>query len=168
MDRRADPQALNRNRSYSGGRTPSERSVQRAESHRSYPTRIEKRLSDILNGLHLSFLREYWIGGHWVDFALRDYFVVIEADGRLYHNDPDRELARDAEIQAFGWQVLHIYGPNIINEPKLVEQAIKQAVRSARVRPRPPGALQFRDARLEWDRPRPPSRPRRPRYRHRE
>lgn len=146
---------------------PSSNSLRRASDRRRHPTPIERALAGILSELHLAFLREYWIEHFWVDFALRDYFVVIEADGRLFHNDPAREDNRDRILLQSGWRSVHLYGPNIMNERHHVIEQIKAEVRQARVRPRPAGSPAFRDVRLDWDRPRPAKKLKKRKFRHR-
>lgn len=147
---------------------PSQKSLWNAARRRRRGTPIEGRLAGILHSLHLRFAREYWIGHFWVDFALEDFYLVIEADGRLFHGDTKREDNRDEELKRRGWEVIHVFGPNIINEPKHVIESIKQAVRTARPRPSKPGDPPRRDVIAEWDLPKPKEKPRRrrPRYRH--
>lgn len=149
-------------------RGPSNKSLWSAARRRQRGSPIERRLAGILNSLHLRFKREYWIGHFWVDFALEDFYLAIEADGRLYHGDSKREDMRDEELQRRGWQVLHLYGPNIVNESKHVIVSINQAVRTARPRPPKPGEPARRDVIAEWDLPRAKPKPRRgrPRYHH--
>lgn len=147
---------------------PSQKSLWNAARRRKRGTPIERHLAGILNGLHLRFVREYWIGYFWVDFALEDFYLVIEADGRLYHGVTKREDSRDQELQRRGWDVLHVFGPNIINEPEHVIGSIKQAVRTARPRPIKPGEPPRQDVIAEWDLPKPKTKPpkSRPRYHH--
>jgi very-short-patch-repair endonuclease len=147
---------------------PSQVSIRKAARRRLHPTRIEGALGGILNGLHLRYLREYWIGHYWVDFVLVDFFLVIEADGRLFHGDTHREDNRDAELKRHGWDVMHVFGPNIVNERKLVAESIKQDVRRARRRPPKSGEPPRRDVIAEWDapKPKPASRKKRLRYHH--
>ena len=106
-----------------------------------------------MSELGLSYIREYWIAHFWVDFALTDYFVAIEADGRYFHGDPGREEDRDQILMDRGWRPIHVFGPNIVNERNHVREVIKSEVRLAGIRPRSAGSPPFRDVRLEWDRP---------------
>jgi very-short-patch-repair endonuclease len=151
-------------------RGPSEQSYRRAQLRRRRPTPIERMLGSILGELRLNFTREYWIAHFWVDFALTDYFVAIEADGRYFHGDPQREENRDDILRRRGWRPIHVFGPNIVNERNHVRELIKSEVRQARIRPRPPGSPPFKDVRLDWDRPilssKPKGKLRKRRFRH--
>jgi very-short-patch-repair endonuclease len=151
-----------------GTNKPSKRSLWNAARRRKHGSPIEGRLAGILHALRLRFVREYWIGHFWVDFALEEFYIVIEADGRLYHGDTKREDNRDEELKRRGWDVLHVFGPNIINERMHVIESIKQAVRTARPRPLKPGEPPRRDVIAEWDlpKPKPKTRKSRRRYRH--
>lgn len=82
---------------------------------------------------------------------MTDYFVAIEADGRYFHSDPQREEDRDEILRNYGWRPVHVFGPNIVNERRHVLEMVKSEVRQARIRPRPPGSPPFRDVRVEWD-----------------
>jgi len=129
-------------------------------------TYLEAALGDILSSLHLRYLREYWIGHHWVDFVLQDFYLAIEADGRLFHGDTLREDRRDEELKRHGWDVTHVFGPNIINERKLVTESIKQDVRRAHPRPIKLGEVPRQDVIAEWDLPKPKPKPRKHRRRY--
>jgi very-short-patch-repair endonuclease len=155
-----------RRRPRAGG--PSKKSLWNAAHRRRRGSPIEGRLAGILHDLHLRFVREYWIGHFWVDFALEDFYLVIEADGRLYHGDTKREDNRDEELKRRGWDVLHVFGPNIINERMHVIESIKRAVRTARPRPLKPGEPPRQDVIAGWDLPKPRPTPGngRRRYRH--
>ena len=146
---------------------PSQKSLWNAARRRKHGSPIEGRLAGLLHSLHLRFKREYWIGHYWVDFALEDFYLAIEADGRLYHGDTRHEDSRDDELKRHGWQILHLFGPNIVNESKHVIESIKQAVRNARPRPTRPGEPPRRDVIAEWDHPKPGPAPRRRRRRYR-
>lgn len=50
---------------------------------------------------------QYPIGSYWADFALPEYKLVIELDGRQYHKDrSDHDRRRDAYMYRKGWKVM--------------------------------------------------------------
>lgn len=50
---------------------------------------------------------QYPIGSYWADFALPEYKLVIELDGRQYHKDrSDHDRRRDAYMYRQGWKVM--------------------------------------------------------------
>ncbi|MBH8599417.1 DUF559 domain-containing protein [Thermoactinomyces sp. CICC 10523] len=50
---------------------------------------------------------QYPIGSYWADFALPDYKLVIELDGKKYHeNRKDHDRRRDAYTHRKGWKVM--------------------------------------------------------------
>ncbi|WP_370589799.1 endonuclease domain-containing protein [Thermoactinomyces sp. CICC 10523] len=47
------------------------------------------------------------MGSYWADFALPDYKLVIELDGKKYHeNRKDHDRRRDAYTHRKGWKVM--------------------------------------------------------------
>lgn len=85
--------------------------------------------------MRLSFLREYRIDRFWVDFALKGQRLVIEAEGRLYHYDRDKEDAKDEVLRRNGWECLHLDGPTIMNDVPLAKRLISEALWKARELP---------------------------------
>lgn len=53
---------------------------------------------------------QYPVGGVFVDFANPVAKVAIECDGAAYHQDKEKDRARDARLNALGWSVYHITG----------------------------------------------------------
>ena len=60
------------------------------------------------------------VGGFVADFCLPDEKVVVEIDGSLYHNDPDKEFVRDHALMHMlgdGWIVRHIPAEALMKKP---------------------------------------------------
>lgn len=70
-------------------------------------TSIERKMSRSLKDLGLSVVQQYKIGRFFVDFAIPELKIAIECDGDYWHQDPDREKARDDFLREEGWTVLH-------------------------------------------------------------
>ena len=75
-------------------------------------TPIEARLLEALRVLGLRPVAQFGIDRWRADFALTDSRVVIECDGRAWH-DPARDLARDAQLRRRGWEPIHFSGSEI-------------------------------------------------------
>lgn len=92
-------------------------------------TYIEKAVSDWLGELGIDAKFNYRIGSKWADFALLDRRLIIEADGERWHQDKEKEAARDKYLNARGWQVLHLSGMQIVNEPEACKKLILDFLR---------------------------------------
>lgn len=74
--------------------------------------RCELRLFGILRRLGTPVVPQARVGPWRVDFLLPDLRVVVEADSRRYHaarEDATRDRARDADLQALGFVVIHVW-----------------------------------------------------------
>lgn len=58
----------------------------------------------------LPFLPQYPIGRYFADFADPDTKIVIECDGRAFHQDMEKDAARDRDMAASGWTVFRLTG----------------------------------------------------------
>lgn len=58
----------------------------------------------------LPMLPQYPIGPYFADFADPDTKVVIECDGRQFHQDKERDAARDLYMAQRGWTVFRVTG----------------------------------------------------------
>jgi very-short-patch-repair endonuclease len=62
---------------------------------------------DIRNSYKGKIIPQYPIGPYWTDFALPKYRLVIELDGKRYHqNRKDHDRRRDAYMKRLGWKVM--------------------------------------------------------------
>jgi hypothetical protein len=59
--------------------------------------------------LGLRFFPQYPIGKFFVDFADPCKRIVIECDGKAFH-DPAKDAERDAVLRSMGWQVVRMTG----------------------------------------------------------
>lgn len=58
---------------------------------------------------------QYPVGKYFVDFAFVTAKVVIECDGKKYH-DAARDAERDAHMRSLGWRVFRIAGVHCFKE----------------------------------------------------
>ena len=83
----------------------------------SYPEQIAER---VIQQHKIKYEREYAVHPYFIDFALLDYMIAIEIDGKQ-HLLPERIISdakKDKLLQESGWTVYRIKWPtdNIINE----------------------------------------------------
>jgi len=74
--------------------------------------------SDFLSALHRWGLRpelQVVIGCYRADFVVDK--VVIECDGKEFHQDKEREQKRDKYLNEAGYTVVHFSGSDIYNNP---------------------------------------------------
>jgi very-short-patch-repair endonuclease len=64
----------------------------------------------------LPMLPQYPIGPYFADFADPDAKIVLECDGRQFHQDKDRDAARDRFMVARGWSVYRVTGRECMAE----------------------------------------------------
>lgn len=69
------------------------------EKRLSHPSRLEAKVIDALEDLHLRYMREVECGPYYIDFVVRG--VAIEVEGAYVHSlrDPQREARRTAFIE---------------------------------------------------------------------
>lgn len=75
-------------------------------AQKGFETSIEKKMRLALEEKLISFETQFKIGRFWVDFALTDYRLVIEADGEYWHQDKEKDAKRDEIIKSYGWRVI--------------------------------------------------------------
>jgi len=54
--------------------------------------------------------------------------LVIETDGARWHPDPPRDQARDNALAARGWRVLRFTWAEVVHEPELVLELLREAL----------------------------------------
>lgn len=75
-------------------------------------TPIEARLYGAMRDRGLAPIAQYGIGKFRVDFAFTDVRLIVECDGRPWH-DPERDRRRDEALRRKGWEPLHFTGSEI-------------------------------------------------------
>ena len=78
-------------------------------------TPIEALLYRAMRDRQLTPVAQYGIGRLRADFAFPDVRLVVECDGRPWH-DPDRDRARDAKLRKRGWEPIHFTGSEITRD----------------------------------------------------
>jgi very-short-patch-repair endonuclease len=72
---------------------------------------------------------EHWIGR--VDFAYPDVRVVIELDGRRWHDsklDMESDQRRDQQLAAAGWRVVRVRWAQLVDEPDDVIRLLRSLI----------------------------------------
>lgn len=87
----------------------------RSDPYKYFPwfqrfTPIEKNVWRDIRYLGLPFYPQFPIGKYFVDFADPLMKIVIEVDGKEFHKDHEKDLARQREIESKGWEVIRIPG----------------------------------------------------------
>lgn len=77
--------------------------------------------------------------GDWleVDFAWPELQVVVELDGRRFHDTPaafERDRERDRKLQAAGWRVIRITWRQLHDEPASVIRDLRNVILAAQAR----------------------------------
>jgi very-short-patch-repair endonuclease len=103
-----------------------------AKHMRSEQTPAEHRLWQILRAKRLAgykFKRQLPIDQYIVDFACPQRRLIVEADGGQ-HAGSDRDLKRDAYLQAQGFRVLRFWNNDIFNNEEGVLTSILDALQA--------------------------------------
>ena len=94
-------------------------------------TPIEALLYDAMRSRDLAPVAQYGIGRYRADFAFPDVRLVVECDGRPWH-DPDRDRRRDADLRRKGWEPLHFTGSEITNNASGCASRVEHEIRARR------------------------------------
>lgn len=94
-------------------------------------TPIEAILYGAMRERGLTPVAQYGIGRYRADFAFPDVRLVVECDGRPWH-DPDRDRARDTALRRRGWEPLHFTGSEITRDPAACVARVQREVRARR------------------------------------
>lgn len=62
------------------------------------------------------------------DFAWPEARLVVEVDGARWHPDAPRDQARDNRLAVLGWRVLRFTWGQVVNEPWLVVDLVREAL----------------------------------------
>lgn len=94
---------------------------------RGIDTNLERAMRTGLESLGIAYEREHPIGRYFADFAILSARVAIETDG-LYWHDPVKDAARDADLMALGWHVLHFDDDQVLKHLPECLAVIQQAI----------------------------------------
>ncbi len=88
----------------------------------------------------LKFRREHPVGPYFVDFACEKLQLVIEIDGKVHELDDVvlNDHLRQEEIETLGWTVLRFTNEQVLGEPHLLTDAVRQHAKLAGPVPHPP------------------------------
>jgi DNA helicase II / ATP-dependent DNA helicase PcrA len=90
-------------------------------------TPIEALLYRAMRDRGLAPVAQYGIGKYRADFAFTDVRLVVECDGRPWH-DPDRDRRRDAALRRSGWEPIHFTGSEITRDAATCAAAVAREV----------------------------------------
>ncbi len=106
-----------------------------ARKLRADQTDAEARLWHHLRARQLEgekFVRQFQIDNYIADFASRTARLAIELDGGQH--DPERDAARTAIIETYGYVVLRFWNHDMLQDTDSVLEAIRQQLLIARNR----------------------------------
>ena len=119
-------------------------------------TPIEAQLYRAMRERGLAPIAQYGIDKLRADFAFTDVRLVVECDGRPWH-DPDRDRRRDAVLRRKGWEPLHFTGSEINRDAAACAARVAREIASRRATAeseQPPVDVPARRSRwarlLEW------------------
>jgi very-short-patch-repair endonuclease len=84
---------------------------------------IEHVLAQILKGMGIRYKQNQYIGEMEVDFLLEDEKLVIEANGKWYHNQ-QKDSKKANALYKLGYRVIQVWGTDIMNRPEKVRSKI--------------------------------------------
>jgi len=84
-------------------------------------TPIEYNIWCVIRLLGLKFVPQYPIGKYFVDFANIQEKICLEVDGKDWHNDLEKDRARECEIKNRGWKIIRISGKDSYDEETVME-----------------------------------------------
>lgn len=79
-------------------------------------TPIELWLWEEICNAQAIFYPQYPVGRRFVDFGNPGAKLAVECDGAAYHQNKEKDEARDAELKALGWDVIRITGSECARE----------------------------------------------------
>ena len=112
--------------------TPNRPARERARSLRRDGTPPERKLWALLRGGRLAglkFRRQHPIGTYTADFYCAELCLVVELDGQ--HHEPERDRARDAEMEHLGLTVLRFSVSEFETNTNGVLETILRSARSS-------------------------------------
>ena len=100
-------------------------------------TSLERHLYSLLLSMNMPFgiYAQYTAGpsmDYQLDAAIPELNIGIEADGEIWHNNPDKitkDKRRDAELAANGWTIIRFTDKELKEHTQDVINVINQAIR---------------------------------------
>ncbi len=92
---------------------------------------IEDRLAQLLDEMGQTYKMNQYIGKYEVDFLLEDLMLVIEANGKYYHNQ-QKDSIKSNYLHDMGYHVIQVWGTDIMNRPDKVCRKIKLKIKKIR------------------------------------
>jgi very-short-patch-repair endonuclease len=89
---------------------------------------IEHVLAQILKGMGIRYKQNQYIGEMEVDFLLEEEKLVIEANGKWYHNQ-QKDSKKANALYKMGYRVIQVWGTDIMNRPERVRRRILNKAR---------------------------------------
>jgi len=93
-------------------------------SQKGYQTKIEKEVEAFIKASGYRYETQFKVGKFFVDFALIDKKVFVEADGGYWHLNQQKDIERDKAILSLypDWQIIHLHfadkrSPHLIENP---------------------------------------------------
>jgi len=110
-----------------------------ADERREHPTRAERALAAILNGLNEGaldgrFRREWVCGGRWiVDFYFPEVRLGIEVDGGYHRSTTQKgwDLFKEGGLESAGVTLLRLTNEEVFGDREPLLKKLRQAWRAA-------------------------------------
>jgi very-short-patch-repair endonuclease len=110
-----------------------------ADERREHPTRAERALAVILNGLNEGaldgrFRREWVCGGRWiVDFYFPEVRLGIEVDGGYHRSTTQKgwDLFKEGGLESAGVTLLRLTNEEVFGDRERLLRKLRQAWRTA-------------------------------------
>ena len=103
------------------------RNTTRARELRNTATPAERKLWEYLSRSQLGakFSRQMPVGPWYADFLCRELHLIVELDGFSHDVQPEKDVRRDADLQARGHTVLHFRNEEVMEDAEAVARAIQ-------------------------------------------
>ena len=95
-----------------------------------FASELERRLYLLVRGASLELpIVNGWIGKYQVDFHWPDHMLVVETDGRVFHDSPlsfASDRRRDLDLELAGWRVLRFGWSDVVDTPERVVALLRR------------------------------------------
>ena len=110
------------------------RNTTRARTLRNAATPAERKLWEYLSRSQLGakFSRQMPVGPWYADFLCRELQLAVELDGFSHDVQPEKDVRRDADLQARGYTVLHFRNEDVMQDAEAVARAIQLKIEQLR------------------------------------